>query len=108
MTKSSPAKLAYAREYYEKHKEYIKARRRERWKNADEEARDRQRMYGREWYHRNSEQSKSKTLSWMRANKELVNARVRLSRYRKQGKTELIEREETLIAQLLAEKKTEL
>ena len=38
----------------------------------------------------------------MRENKELVNARERLRRYKKQGKIELIEREEKLIAELVA------
>jgi hypothetical protein len=44
----------------------------------------------------------------MRANKELVNARVRLSRYKKLGDNERIEREEALIAQLLAQKRNSL
>ena len=105
MVKSSARKLAYGAEYYERNKERIKARRRERWAKASEEERDRQRMWGREHYHRNSEKNKAKTVEWLRANRELVNARARLSRYKKLGKTDAIEREEQLIAKLLALKK---
>jgi hypothetical protein len=44
----------------------------------------------------------------MQANRELVNARARLSRYKKLGKNEAVEREEALIAQLLAQKRESL
>jgi hypothetical protein len=44
-------------------------------------------------------------VEWLRANKELVNARARLSRYKKKGDTVAVEREEQLIATLLAQKK---
>ena len=106
MVKSSARKLAYGAEYYERNKERIKARRRERWKNANEEERERQREWGRESYHRNPEKNKARAVEWMRTNKELVNARVRLSRYKKLGDNERIEREEALIAQLLAQKRS--
>lgn len=105
MVKSSARKLAYGAEYYERNKERIKARRRERWAKASEEERDRQREWSREHYHRNSEKAKSKTVEWLRANRELVNARARLSRYKKKGDAGAVEREEALIAELLAQKK---
>lgn len=105
MVKSSARKLAYGAEYYERNKERIKARRRERWAKASEEERDRQREWSREHYHRTAEKSKARTVEWLRANKELVNARARLSRYKKKGDTVAIEREEQLIATLLAQKK---
>lgn len=108
MNKSSARKLAYGKEYYERNKERILANRAERWKNADEETRYRQRECSREHYHRNKEKSNARTVAWMRENRELVNARNRLARYRKQGKAELIEREEALISELLAKKNTEL
>ena len=104
MVKSSARKLAYGAEYYERNKERIKARRRERWAKASEEERDRQREWSREHYHRTAEKSKARTVEWLRANKELVNARARLSRYKK-GDTVAVEREEQLIATLLAQKK---
>ena len=105
MNKSSARKLAYGAEYYERNKERIKAKRRERWAKASEEERDRQREWSREHYHRNNEKAKARTLEWMRANKDLVNARARLYRYKKAGKTEAVEREEALIAELLAQKR---
>lgn len=105
MVKSSARKLAYGAEYYERNKERIKARRRERWAKASEEERDRQREWSREHYHRTAEKSKARTVEWLRSNKELVNARARLSRYKKKGDTVAIEREEKLIAKLLAQKK---
>ena len=108
MVKSSARKLAYGAEYYERNKERIKARRRERWAKASEEERDRQREWSREHYHRNSEKAKTRTVEWMRANRELVNARARLSRYKKLGKIEAVEREEALIAELLAQKREKL
>lgn len=99
--KSDIKKLEYGREYYKQNREKVKARRRERWAEATPEQREQQRLWSREWYNRNSDKSKQRTVEWMRKNKELVNARVRLSRYKKQGKTELIEREERLIESLL-------
>lgn len=105
MVKSSARKLAYGAEYYERNKERIKARRRERWAKASEEERDRQREWGREHYHRNSEKAKARTVEWMRANRELVNARARLSRYKKRNDTVAVEREQALIAELLAQKR---
>jgi hypothetical protein len=105
MVKSSARKLAYGAEYYERNKERIKARRRERWAKASEEERDRQRECSREHYHRTAEKSKARTVEWLRANKDLVNARARLSRYKKKGDTEAVKREEKLIATLLAQKK---
>lgn len=105
MTKSSVRKLEYGKEYYERNKERIKARRRERWKNADKETRERQREYSLEHYHANKEKSNARTVAWMRENRELVNARARLARYKKQGKDEAVKREEQLIATLLAQKK---
>ena len=105
MVKSSARKLAYGAEYYERNKERIKARRRERWAKASEEERDRQREWSREHYHRTAEKSKKRTVEWLRANKDLVNARARLSRYKKKGDVAAIEREEKLIAELLALKK---
>jgi hypothetical protein len=44
-------------------------------------------------------------VEWLRANKDLVNARARLSRYKKKGDMEAVEREKKLIAELLALKK---
>lgn len=105
MVKSSARKLAYGAEYYERNKERIKARRRERWAKASEEERDRQREWSREHYHRTAEKSKARTVEWLRANKDLVNARARLCRYKKKGDTEAAKREEQLIATLLAQKK---
>ena len=105
MVKSSARKLAYGAEYYERNKERIKARRRERWAKASEEERDRQREWSREHYHRTAEKSKARTVEWLRANKDLVNARARLSRSKKKGDTEAVKREEQLIATLLAQKK---
>lgn len=105
MVKSSARKLAYGAEYYERNKERIKARRRERWAKASEEERDRQREWSREHYHRTAEKSKARTVEWLRANKDLVNARARLSRYKKKGNMEAVERERKLIAELLALKK---
>lgn len=105
MVKSSPRKLAYGAEYYEKNKERIKAHRRERWAKASEEERDRQRIASREYYYRTTEKSKARTIEWLRSNRELVNARARLSRYKKKGDVEAIKREEQLIATLLAQKK---
>ena len=92
MVKSSARKLAYGAEYYERNKERIKARRR-------------QREWSREHYHRTAEKSKARTVEWLRANKDLVNARARLCRYKKKGDTEAVKREEQLIAALLAQKK---
>lgn len=105
MVKSSSRKLAYGAEYYERNKERIKARRRERWAKASEEERDRQREWSREHYHRTAGKCKARTVEWLRANKDLVNARARLSRYKKKGDTEAVKREEKLIAELLAQKK---
>ena len=105
MVKSSARKLAYGAEYYERNKERIKARRRERWAKASEEERDRQRVASGEHYHKTAEASKKRTVEWLRANKELVNARARLSRYKKKGDKMAVEREEKLIAELLAQKK---
>ena len=105
MVKSSARKLAYGAEYYERNKERIKARRRERWAKASEEERDRQREWSREHYHRTAEKSKARTVEWLRANRELVNARARLSRYKKRNDTVAIEREQALIAELLAQKR---
>lgn len=105
MVKSSARKLAYGAEYYERNKERIKARRRERWAKASEEERDRQRVASREHYHKTAAASKKRTVEWLRANKELVNARARLSRYRKKEDMVAVEREEKLIATLLAQKK---
>lgn len=99
--KSDIKKLEYGRDYYKRNREKVKARRRERWAEATTEQREQQRAWSREWYNRNSDKSKQRTVDWMRKNKELVNARVRLSRYKKQGKIELIEREERLIESLL-------
>ena len=105
MVKSSARKLAYGAEYYERNKERIKARRRERWAKASEEERDRQREWSREHYHRTAEKSKARTVEWLRANKDLVNGRARLCRYKKKGDAEAVKREEQLIATLLAQKK---
>lgn len=104
MAKSSAKKLAYAADYYERNKERIKARRRERWAEAGEEERARQREWGREHYHRNKEKSKARTMAWQRKNRELVNAKARLRRYKAKGLHNAIEREEQLIAMLLAQK----
>jgi hypothetical protein len=104
MTKSSARKLEYGKEYYERNKERIKARRRERWKNADKETRERQREYSLEHYHANKEKSNARTVAWMRENRELVNARARLARYKKQGRSEAAKNEEELIAVLLEKK----
>ena len=105
MVKSSARKLAYGAEYYERNKERIKARRRERWAKASEEERDRQREWSREHYHRTAEKSKARTVEWMRANRELVNARARLSRYKKRNDMVAVEREQALIVELLAQKR---
>lgn len=102
MARSTQRKLEYAKEYYERNKERILERRRERWQNADNEMRERQREWSKEYYYRNAEKSNAKAVEWMRNNKELVNARERLRRYKKQNKIELIEREEKLIAELIA------
>ena len=102
MARSTQRKLEYAKEYYERNKERILERRRERWKNADDEMKERQREWSKEYYYRNAEKSNAKAVEWMRNNKELVNARERLRRYKKQNKVELIEREEKLIAELVA------
>lgn len=103
--KSSAEKLAYAAAYYEKNKEKIKARRRERWALANEEQRERQRESSRRYYHEvGAEASKARTIKWMRENRELVNARMRLSRYIKKGDTAAVERETALIAKLRADK----
>lgn len=102
MARSTQRKLEYAKEYYERNKERILERRRERWQNADTEMRERQREWSKEYYYRNAEKSNAKAVEWMRNNKELVNARERLRRYKKQNKIELIEREEKLIAELVA------
>jgi hypothetical protein len=101
MPRSTQRKLEYAKEYYERNRERILKQRKERWANADEETRERQRVWSREFYHRNSERSKEKAVEWMRNNREITNARARLWRYKKQNKTDLIEREEKLIAELL-------
>lgn len=58
-------------------------------------------MYGKDYYYRNYKKAHASTLKWMRENKECVNARARLRRYKKQNKIELIEREEKLIAELV-------
>lgn len=105
MKKSSVRKLEYGKEYYERNRERILEARKLRWKNADEEQREKQREHCRDYYYRNKESSNRRAVQWMRDNKELVNARNRLTRYRKQGKTELAKREEKLIAELLAKKK---
>lgn len=102
MARSTQRKLEYAKEYYERNKERILERRRERWQNADDSMKERQREWSKEYYYRNAEKSNAKAVEWMRNNKELVNARERLRRYKKQNKVELIEREEKLIAELLA------
>lgn len=102
MARSTQRKLEYAKEYYERNKERILERRRKRWQNADDEMRQRQREWSKEYYYRNAEKSNSKTVEWMRNNRELVNARERLRRYKRQNKMELIEREEKLIAELIA------
>lgn len=102
MARSSPEKLKYAKEYYERNKERILEQRRKRWENADEELRAKQRSWCKDYYYRNSAKANANTVKWMRENKELVNARERLRRYKKQGKIELIEREEKLIAELVA------
>jgi hypothetical protein len=102
MARSTQRKLEYAKEYYERNKERILERRRERWQNADDRMKERQREWSKEYYYRNAEKSNAKAVEWMRNNKELVNARERLRRYKKQNKTELIEREEKLIAELVA------
>lgn len=104
MVKSSARKLAYGAEYYERNKERIKARRRERWAKASEEERDRQREWSREHYHRTAEKSKARAVEWHRANRELVNAKARLKRYKAKGLLEAVEREEQLIAMLLVQK----
>ena len=105
MNKSSLHKLEYAKEYYERNRERILEARKLRWKKATAEQREKQRECSKEHYHRNKEKSKANTVRWLRENKEIVNARARLSRYRKQGKTDLIEREEKLIAELLLKRK---
>ena len=105
MNKSSLRKLEYAKEYYERNRERILEARKLRWKKATVEQRERQRECSKEHYHRNKEKSKANTIRWLRENKEIVNARARLSRYRKQGKADLIEREEKLIAELLLKRK---
>lgn len=102
MARSTQRKLEYAKEYYERNKERILERRRERWQNADDRMKERQREWSKEYYYRNAEKSNAKAVEWMRNNKELVNARERLRRYKKQNKIELIEREEKLIAELVA------
>lgn len=105
MIKSSPRKLEYGKEYYERNKERILKQKRARWKMADTELRDRQRECSREHYHRNKEKSKARTVAWQRENRELVNAKARLKRYKAKGLQAAIEREEELIATLLAQKK---
>jgi hypothetical protein len=105
MNKSSLRKLEYGKEYYERNRERILEARKLRWKNASDELREQQREWAREHYHRNKEKANANTVQWLRENKELVNARARLSRYRKQGRADLIEREEKLIAELLLKKK---
>lgn len=105
LKKSSMRKLEYGKEYYERNKERILEARKARWKNADEDMKERQREWSRDHYYRNKEKNHERTLAWMRANRELVNARARLSRYKKKGNIPAVEREEQLIATLLAQKK---
>ena len=102
MARSTPEKLKYAKEYYERNKERILEQRRKRWENADDELRAKQRSWCKDYYYRNASKANANTVKWMRENKELVNARERLRRYKKQGKIELNEREEKLIAELVA------
>lgn len=105
MNKSSNRKLEYGKEYYERNRERILEARKLRWKKAGGEIREKQRESSREYYHRNKEKSNEKTVKWLRENKDLVNARARLSRYKKKGDLAAVEREERLIAELLIAKK---
>lgn len=105
MKKSSTRKLEYGKEYYERNRERIIEARKLRWKNANSEQRERQRECSREHYHRNKEKSKARTVAWQRENRELVNAKARLKRYKAKGLQDAVKREEELIATLLAQKK---
>lgn len=102
--KSTPEKLAYAKAYYIKNAERIKARRRERWKEGGEEAKVKQREYCRKYYHKNPTSSKERTIAWQKENREIVNSKARLKRYRDKGLTEAVEKEEKLLQKLLEEK----
>lgn len=104
MIKSNPRKLAYGKEYYERNKERIKEARRARWKMAGTEERDRQRESSREYYHRNKEKSKARAVAWQRENKDLINAKARLKRYKAKGDQMAVERTLMLIDELLAQK----
>ena len=99
--KSSAERLEAAREYYQRNKERIKSRRRERyWENPDAE-RKKQRRYSKTAYHKDPEASKKRTVEWMRKNRELVNARERLRRYRKKGLSDKVAETELIIEQLI-------
>lgn len=98
--KSSQERLDYAKEYYQRNKEKIKEQRRLRWANSTPEQRERQRISSRKHYHKNSEKNKERAVAWMRKNKELVNARARLTRYRKLGLTERVYEEEQNIKRI--------
>ena len=103
--KSTPERLAYAKEYYERNAEKIKARRRERWQEGGEEAKAKQRQWCKESYHRNAEACKARTVAWQRANKEIVNCKARLKRYQQKGMTEAAQKEQKLLQELLEAKK---
>ena len=96
--------LEYAKDYYQRNKEKVKARRRERYRENYEGEKARQREYSKKYYHANADGSKRKAVEWMRENREIVNCRARLSRYKKAGVTELIERETKLLQELLENK----
>ena len=102
--KSDIKRLEYAKEYYQRNKEKIKARRRERWAEANEEQRAKHREECKRSYAKNPEKSKNRTLQWFKENRELVNARVRMYRYKKEGKTDLVLREQALIEQIKLKK----
>lgn len=98
-------KKEYAKAYYEKNKERIKENRRNRWKNATAEQREKQRKSSREFYHRNATKNKERAVAWMREHRELTNARARLSRYKKQGNQQRVLKELEFIEQLKAKNK---
>lgn len=104
MIKSSNRKLEYGKEYYERNRERILEAKKQRDMMRTEEQRERQREWTRDYYYRNKKKANARTVKWLQSNKELVNARARLYRYRKQGKMDLVEREEKIVAELLERK----
>lgn len=107
MLKSTEERLEKAREYYQRNKEKIKERRRERYWSDPEGERKKQRVYSKTAYYKDPAASKARTVEWMRKNKDLVNARERLRRYRKKGDVGKIKETELLI-ETLTKNKSEL